>query len=516
MNRLLHNHRSTLFWAVVVFVLTVLFRLPSCYESFWVDELHTAWCIWGDWGQVAERAEVGNQTPLYFYMMWFWKALVGESELGLRMSSVLAVALGSSLLVVGVRHTTRSLAAGVLAGLILVIESNSIWFGTEFRPYAFVMLLSVIATWAAVCLLGPESTIRRANLRLVFVVSAGLATLLHPTALMSLGLLLLAVVVVAFFQQGFKFQLQILDCISLIVIAAITFTLMNSTLGESWENRSRWAAFGKAKELGELWAKWPWLPLVVIPTLVGVVGWAGRLRTEIVRSHVPMLVGGIATALFFFASYFDWVPLWHRRYFIAVLPMLAWSAGACAMLSTSENPGSRSKQVAWVVVVLVAGVLFWQQGAWNQFQRTQTWGERRGEDWRRAVAWVNQQRGKEDWVYVDGDLIEKPQWTSSSAFSGWFDPAPSDRRFKSGYFEFPVSGPYLIEQVAFFSGTKYSSQWSRPSPDVWVISRNRLRRVESSLERYCDKRQQQVERYYFGKKIVVYVVRKVAISVPEM
>ena len=113
-------------------------------------------------------------------------------------------------------------------------------------------------------------------------------------------------------------------------------------------------------------------------------------------------------------------------------------------------------------------------------------------------------------------MIEKPQWTSSSAFSGWFDPAPSDRRFKSGYFEFPVSGPYLIEQVAFFSGAKYSSQWSRPSPDVWVISRNRLRRVESSLERYCDKRQQQVERYYFGKKIVVYVVRKVAISVPEM
>ena len=226
---------------------------------------------------------------------------------------------------------------------------------------------------------------------------------------------------------------------------------MNSTFGESWENRSRWAAFGKAKELGELWAKWPWLPVVIIPALVGAVGWARRLRTEIVRSHVPMLVGVIATVLFFFASYFDWVPLWHRRYFIAVLPMLAWSAGACAMLSTSENPGSRSKQVAWVVVVLVAGVLFWQQGAWNQFQRTQTWGERRGEDWRRAVAWVNQQRGKEDWVYVDGDLIEKPQWTSSSAFSGWFDPAPSDRRFKSGYFEFPVSGPYLIEQVAFLS-----------------------------------------------------------------
>ncbi len=59
------SRRVVAIWALAIFVLAVCLRVPSCYESFWLDELHTAWAIWGDLGAVSQRAEAGNQTPLY-------------------------------------------------------------------------------------------------------------------------------------------------------------------------------------------------------------------------------------------------------------------------------------------------------------------------------------------------------------------------------------------------------------------------------------------------------------------
>ena len=75
-------------WALLVFAVAVGLHVPSCYESFWLDELHTARAIWGDFGEVSERAAVGNQTPLYFQLMWVWQQLAVESEVALRLSSV--------------------------------------------------------------------------------------------------------------------------------------------------------------------------------------------------------------------------------------------------------------------------------------------------------------------------------------------------------------------------------------------------------------------------------------------
>lgn len=83
-----------------VFVAAVLIRLPACYESFWVDELHSAWAVWDGIDQVQPRAAAGNQTPVYFFGLWFWRQLVGRSEVALRMSSVLAMSVVTGLALV--------------------------------------------------------------------------------------------------------------------------------------------------------------------------------------------------------------------------------------------------------------------------------------------------------------------------------------------------------------------------------------------------------------------------------
>ena len=488
-----------------------MIRLPSLYESFWVDELHTAWSIWGDLGDVAPRAAKGNQTPLYFQLMWFWKAVVGESELALRMSSVLAVAVASVLLLFGVRQSTGSLPAGTLSGLVLAIETNSIWFGTEFRPYAFVMLLAVVATWAAVASLKSNSTISGGNLRLIFVVAAGAAALMHPTALVTLGVLSIVASLVACCQQGLRFKIQISDFVSLILMCAIGFALYHSTLGDSWENRSRWAAFGKVTDVRMFWIKsWPWVPIAIVPAALALCGLWHRKRPDVLDSFVPVIAGLLATVTFFVASYYEWVPLWQRRYFIAALPMLAWSTGHCAVLAWP----CKFDRFGWAICVLIAGLLFWQQGSWQQFQRTQTWTGPRGEDWRGAIAFVNAQRHPRDDVHIDAGLIEAQASKGINFFGIELGLSDDERAIDEEYFKLPAAGPYQIPNAHkkdCVSVANWVNLWhlaDQPSPgdtvySSWLISRSGPASLQHQCQSYWLSQFAEPNYFQFGRIWVV-------------
>ena len=109
----------------------------------------------------------------------------------------MAVSLAAALLVIAVSQTTGRLAGGVISGVVLAVESNAIFFGTELRPYAWVILLAVIAVWMAVESIREGPSNRSGVLRLVFVVAACFAVLLHPTAMVTLGLLAVATFAVA-------------------------------------------------------------------------------------------------------------------------------------------------------------------------------------------------------------------------------------------------------------------------------------------------------------------------------
>ena len=150
MDDALPTQRAVLIAATAVFAIAIALRMPSCYESFWLDELHSAWTVWDDLSAVTSRAEAGHQSPLYYQGLWLWKQLAGSSELGMRLSSVLATALSCVVLTIGVARWSGVLSAGITAGMVLAIERNAIFFGTEIRPYAWILLLASIAQ---VCLL---------------------------------------------------------------------------------------------------------------------------------------------------------------------------------------------------------------------------------------------------------------------------------------------------------------------------------------------------------------------------
>ena len=54
--------------ASALLAITWFTRCEHLTDSLWIDELHTAWSLDGDFSEIADRAASGNQPPLYFWI----------------------------------------------------------------------------------------------------------------------------------------------------------------------------------------------------------------------------------------------------------------------------------------------------------------------------------------------------------------------------------------------------------------------------------------------------------------
>src|SRR5262245_22650432 len=112
-------------------------RIEPLRESLWLDELHTAWCAVGSLDELAQRAAIGNQGPLFYWLEWLLLGLFGPSELALRLPSFLA----GSMLPMAVYFFARRLGTagmGVLAAALVAVDPLGIFYSSEARPYALV------------------------------------------------------------------------------------------------------------------------------------------------------------------------------------------------------------------------------------------------------------------------------------------------------------------------------------------------------------------------------------------
>ena len=228
---------------LIVLTIAIMVRIPSCYQSFWVDELHSAWCIWDSLGDVAKRATIGNQSPVYFGGLWFWKQAFGGSELALRMSSVLMTSIAAAVMTVGVSRWTTSPMAGLASGLVMALESNAIFFGTELRPYAAVILCATVATLSFVRLLESDDSREAWNL---LAISTLIAFMVQPTAIAVLSILFLLLVLCRFGRPSSDFGFSGWNAMLLGSYLVGAWAIWNWTLAESLESRQQWTAFAVA------------------------------------------------------------------------------------------------------------------------------------------------------------------------------------------------------------------------------------------------------------------------------
>lgn len=461
--------RKMVLAVTTVFAVAVAARVPSCYESFWVDELHTAWSVWDRFGDVGPRATLGHQSPFYFQGLWLWKQVVGGSEVALRLSSVLAVAAASAILTFDVTRWTRSLAAGVVAGMILAIESNSLFFGTELRPYAVVILFSTVAVTRFVNLSSLPSR-DRSNWP-ILIVSILLALLAQPT---SVGVLawLPATLLAGWLVRDPKRTLRMTrdDAILLTCGVIVAFVLWKTTLQPTWTNKQAWASFASADSLWRLWNAWPWTWLALVPMAITSV----VLLNRAIKKRPLASPGGIegvtitlamiailSTSVYWLAAWCEWLPIWHRRYYVAGLPILACVVGGA--IGTVARSGHRaSRMTAGVTAAAILFALIYQQGTLGKFTGYPVALVRRNENWRSAVAWIEQQaETRRVLIYVDSGLIEGRYLTQDGQRSSVL-PATLPNVEHVKYLTFPVRGPYALQNDVRPTDPQFASLRGNP------------------------------------------------------
>jgi len=453
--------------AFLIFLIALTMRWPSCGESFWLDELHTAWVIDGSWSNVLPRAAIGNQQPPYFDILWCWKFATPDAfirfygiEAWLRLTSVLLTSASAMIAYVIIRQinqrkltgpTSTALSmGGAVAAIVLSIDAHAIFYGTELRPYAAIILVSTLAV-GIVFQRGHQVDAKSRWWLHATVLAAGW---IHVTSLITLAWWLALVMIhdaVATIRReqpsGRLIQQHLPATLMWIVVGAVWFH-QNTDL---WEARSQWQSFAVATSLIQVWWLWSWTPLLIIPGMFWCLGQREH------RSEVLLLSGTIlaATCTGYLVSKYGGVPVWHRRYYVAGLPMIAILMG-CLIdgggrlgdgrpgdgRSGDERPGNERPGVltgngrawsAWVAVVCL-GMLAWQQGTLSRILQGDWRLARRGEDWRAAAAFIRSANKGNEPVWVDANLIEQQRFPARVADTA-YEP----------YLRYPVDGPYHVD-----------------------------------------------------------------------
>ena len=439
----------------VIFAFAIFLRVPSCYESFWLDELHSAWVVWDGISQVYPRSVIGHQSPVYFYLLWTWKQVCGTSEVMLRLSSVLPVAFACGLLTFSVCRWSRSCIAGAVAGLVLAVENNSLFFGTELRPYALVILFSAVATdcflrlWSTRCRNDAQGT------WLLFIASLTCAALFQPT---SLGVLMWLPCFLclrwAIMNPRACFRITRIDSVCGIMILLVGVALWIVTLQDSWQQKSIWSAFGTATSIEQIAHIWNWTWLLIVPLVGLTIGMI--IRSLLTLPYDRSWMGSLlilalltfgTTCLYWLCSLLELAPIWHRRYFVAALPLFACvSGGSVGYLQRSFPHPTVGTALATIIGAILILGLGTQQRTLPRLHQYPVALVVRGEDWRGAVEQINGTNDSAQQLLLDSGLIEGRSWITPDLFQ------PKKKRQRE-YLEFPVRGPYRTQLPAIPVGS---------------------------------------------------------------
>lgn len=449
--------------SILVSILAFLLRAPSCYESFWLDELHSTWCVWGHFSEIQPRASAGHQTPLFYWMLWIWKQIFGDSEFALRMISVAAVSAASGLSSYLIASNFRSTAAGFTAGMVLAIEQNSIFFGTELRPYSLIILLSNIVVLGYLRLLNRDQVKHHDLARSWIIVSAFAAVSVQVTS----AAVVLVFVLLSQLQKKespeqndsnltpAKWFIFALGFFSLICAATMT-----GGISESWQQRGLWQSFGTSQSFNQISSVWQWKWLLGIPLTISFItmmlsgvkhSW--NYQGEVITAILTLsLIATIVTVAFWLVSYPPIAPLWHRRYFVGLLPVFSAVAGLSILLPQrlreSKDDLSVTRKLIlhpWLLSCLIITGLAWSQNTLQRIHRYPVAYARRGEDWRDAMKYISDISSPSDSLWLAPGLIEEALYRSDSSGIGDGRQNDPERISLQSYLLYPSQGPYKIE-----------------------------------------------------------------------
>jgi hypothetical protein len=400
---------------LLITAIAVFLRAAQAGESLWLDELHTAWVVAGEVKDVIPRAYLGNQSPLYFWLVWSITQLLGLTEFAVRLPSLLA---GTALVPMSywlVARWTKDRLAAVGTSLLVAIDPDCIFYAQEARPYALVQLVGLLQLFCFGQLLRDA----RPHWRLLFVASTVMLGYLHYTALLLLPAEIVCYGIlygISVSEPAYRPRQFLVD----LIVTALAFLPAAAHLWEIGGRRGNWElVFGRASWHGLLRIL-PWEIYLLVPMLGLAVG--GVIEFWRVRTRPARGDAAAAKRLGFRVGASTWCLLLS---WLSVPLFIAWSlsAGDVARLFVLRylvvisvapiflggvlTSGLRLSWLKCLTLGAMVALSLWQSGMVRQFNHDGRFLAERNQDWRRAARYINQQRTAHELpVLVRSGLLE--------------------------------------------------------------------------------------------------------------
>ncbi|MDO8505348.1 MAG: glycosyltransferase family 39 protein [bacterium] len=126
---------------VILRVLTLTQR-----GSFWFDEAFAVHFASMDISQMLSYLRFENNPPLYFILLHFWMKIFGDSELTVRILSML-FGIAALPLTYYIGKRLHSKTAGLFAVFLMAISTFQVFYATETRMYTMYLFLALAVMW---------------------------------------------------------------------------------------------------------------------------------------------------------------------------------------------------------------------------------------------------------------------------------------------------------------------------------------------------------------------------------
>jgi mannosyltransferase len=139
---------AQLAWLLPTLVSGVIGFIRVNWPALWADELATWGAVTISWGRLWEMVQHTDATLAgYYALMHLWISVAPDSDVQLRLPSVLAMA-GTAGLTARIGTRLGSPRIGLLSGLLFAVLPAVSRYGQEARPYALVVFAATLCTLA--------------------------------------------------------------------------------------------------------------------------------------------------------------------------------------------------------------------------------------------------------------------------------------------------------------------------------------------------------------------------------